>query len=95
MSNLDIAVSSFWQLARHWRSGQKAKLERECEDGNLHLQLLAKLAHPDHEHFPNPPCPPPNPSYKKSPSQLRQRERRREEATSRAEKSHSDEEIVL
>ena len=27
MSNLDVAVSSFWQLARHWKSGGKSKPE--------------------------------------------------------------------
>ena len=60
----------------------------ECEDGNLHLKLSAKIGHPDHAHFPDPPCSPPNPSSKKkSPSQLRRAERRREEAISRADKS--------
>ena len=39
MSNLDVALSSFWQLARHWQSGKKAKLELTCEDGSLNLQL--------------------------------------------------------
>ena len=57
MLNLEVAVSSFWQLARHWKSGEKAKLELACEGGNLHLQLSAMLGHPDHIHFPAPsPC---------------------------------------
>ena len=47
MLNLDIAVSSFWQLARHWKSGESAKLELECEGGNLNIQLSARLGHPD------------------------------------------------
>ena len=47
ISNLDIAVSSFWQLARHWNQGEKAKLESSCENGNLHMQLSAVLGHPD------------------------------------------------
>ena len=93
MSNLDVAVSSFWQLARHWKSGEKAKLELECEDGNLHLQLSAKLGHPDHPHFPTPPCPPPPVSCKrKSPSQLRRKERRQQEGLHRAEKDATDKE---
>ena len=93
MFNLDVAVSSFWQLARHWKQGGKAKLELACEDGNLHLQLSAVLGHPDHPHFPYPPPPPsptPSPSVlkkKKSPSQLRRQERRRQEALARAEKA--------
>ena len=40
MSNLDVAVSSFWQLARHWKSGDKAKLELACEGGSLHWVTL-------------------------------------------------------
>ena len=27
MSNLDVAVATFWQLVRYWRKGDKAKLE--------------------------------------------------------------------
>ena len=58
MLNVEVAVSSFWQLARHWKSGDKAKLELACEGGNLHLQLSASLGHPDHVHFPAPSSPP-------------------------------------
>ena len=93
MSNLDVAVSSFWQLARHWKQGDKAKLELTCEDGSLHMQLSAALGHPDHPHFPHPPPPPPPaPSppilkKKKSPSQLRRQERRRQEALAKAEEA--------
>ena len=70
MTNLDVAVGSFWQLARHWKKGGKAKLELSCEDGNLHIQLSAVLGHPDQPHFPHPPSfrpPPPSsfPSHKK------------------------------
>jgi hypothetical protein len=43
MSNLDVAVGSFWQLARHWKNGDKAKLELSCEDGSLQMQLSAVL----------------------------------------------------
>ena len=93
MLNMDVAVSSFWQLARHWKSGEKAKLELACEGGNLHIQLSAMIGHPDHLHFPDPspPTPPPHPSSCKrmSPSQLRRKERRREGAVSKASEKYS------
>ena len=66
MTNLDVAVGSFWQLARHWNQGGKAKLELSCEDGNLHRHLSAVLGHPDQPHFPHPPPhhhSPPPPSF--------------------------------
>ena len=44
MSNLSVANASFWQLARHWNKGEKAKLELVCEDGSLHMQLSASLS---------------------------------------------------
>ena len=93
MSNLDVAVSSFWQLARHWNQGQKAKLELSCEGGSLHMQLSAVLGHPEQPHFPHPPPahppPPVHPSTppvqpkqkKKSPSKMRRQERRHLEAS--------------
>ena len=95
MLNLEVEVSSFWQLARHWKSGHKAKLELECEGGDLHLHLAAKLGHPDHEHFPAPSSPPPpQPSFKtKSSSQLRRQKRRREEALTKAKKAAAREEV--
>ena len=88
-------LSRFWQLARHWKQGDKAKLELSCEDGSLHMQLSAVLGHPDLPHFPHPPPPPPfppaSPSAKKnkSPSQLRRQERRRQEGLSK-QKEDSD-----
>ena len=85
MSNLDVAVASFWQLARHWKKGDKAKLELSCEGENLHIQLSAVLGHPDQPHFPYPPSSyPPSQFKKKSPSQLRRQERRRQEALEKA-----------
>ena len=63
MSNLDVAVSSFWQLARHWKNGEKAKLELACEGGSLQMQLYAVLGHPDHPHFPHPPPHHPSPHH--------------------------------
>ena len=92
ISNLNVAVSSFWQLARHWNQGDKAKLELSCEDGGLHMHLSVVLGHPDQPHFPHPPPhhspphPPPSfppPPKKKSPSQLRRQERRQNEASSK------------
>ena len=94
MSNLDVAVTSFWQLARCWKQGDKAKLELACEDGNLHMQLSAVLGHPDQPHFPHPPPPPHHtpspplaPGKKKCPSQLRRQERRKCEAKAKADKA--------
>ena len=88
MLNLDIAVSSFWQLARHWKSGETAKLELECEGGNLNLQLSTRLGHPDNVHFPAPnPAPAQTSCKNKSPSQLRRQKRRKEEALNKADKA--------
>ena len=103
MSDLDVAVSSFWQLARHWKSGGKAKLELACEDGSLHMQLSAVLGHPDQPHFPHPPPhhpshPPPShpiPKKKKSPSQLRRQERRRKEALAKAVEASANRNIIV
>ena len=97
VSNLDVAVSSFWQLARHWNQGTKAKLELSCEDGSLHMQLSAVLGHPDQPHFPHPPPPhhpppPPQPpllTKKKTPSQLRRQEQRQCEARKKADEAMS------
>ena len=87
MSNIDIAVSSFWQLAKHWKSGQKAKLELACEDGSLHLQLSTILGHPDHASF----LPSQSSCKRKYPSQLRRTERRQEQGLHTAGKAASDE----
>ena len=95
MLNIDIAVSSFWQLARHWKSGQAAKLELECEGGNLNLQLSARLGPPDNVHFPAPHSVPAQSSCKrKSPSQLRRQKRRQEEALLKADKAAPVEEAT-
>ena len=82
MSNLDVAVATFWQLARHWKNGDKAKLELSCEGESLHIQLSARLGPPEQQHFPDPPPIIP-PVKKKSPSQLRRQERRRQDANSK------------
>ena len=89
MSNLDVAVTSFWQLGRHWKQGDKAKLELSCEDGTLHIQLSALLGHPDKPHFPETPKVPQAHHHsckRKSTSQLRRQERRNNGAFSKAAK---------
>ena len=89
MSNLEVTLSSFWQLARHWEEGNDAKLELKCEDGNLQMHMSASLGHPDKLHFPDP-LPPSEPfKKKKTPSQLRRQEFRREEALSKSDMSKS------
>ena len=105
VSNLDVAVSSFWQLARHWNQGQKAKLELSCEGGSLHMQLSAVLGHPEQPHFPHPPPahPPPTvhpstpsvqPKQKnKSPSKIRRQERRYLEASKSKENNIIQKEV--
>ena len=87
VSNLDVAVSSFWQLARHCN-----------QEVSLHMHLSAVLGHPYQPHFPHPPShhSPPHPSFppapkKKSPSQLRRKERRQYEASSKSQNAVSKE----
>ena len=41
MSNLDVALASFWQLARHWKQGEAAVLDMSCEAGSLNIQHSA------------------------------------------------------
>ena len=94
MSNLDVAVSSFWQLARHWKMGDKAKLELSCEGEKLHIQLSAVLGHPDQPLFPHQTGPFLS-SKKKSPSQLRRQERRRQEALLKSGRAKASEEDAV
>ena len=46
MSSLYVALSSFWQLARHWQQGEAAKLEISCEAGSLSSQLMISTKKP-------------------------------------------------
>ena len=78
MSYLDVALASFWQIPRHWKQGDTAKLELLCEAVSLHMQLTAKLGHPDQPHYPSSTLQ--QPLKKKSPSQMRGQERWRKEA---------------
>ena len=93
MSNLDVALAGFWQIARHWKQGDTAKIELSCEAGSLLMQLTAKLGHPDQPHFPSTSL---SPALKrKSPSQLRRQERRRQEALNKeSHRNHSEKEKV-
>ena len=94
MINLELALGSFWQLARHWKMGDTAKLELSCEGGNLQLNFSAKLGHPDNQHFrkeelptsstPPPSTSPPASCKRKTPSQLRRQDRRRLAALDKA-----------
>ena len=94
MTNLELALGSFWQLARHWKMGDTAKLELTCEGGNLQMNFSAKLGHPDLQHFQQEKSPPsptspfvtsPSLSCKrKTPSQLRRQDRRRRAALDKA-----------
>ena len=91
MSNLDVALASFWQLARHWKQGEAAKLELSCDAGSLNIQLNAKLGHPDLLHFNHPSQPP---CKRKSASKLRRQERRRHEAEIKAQEDDSTQEVT-
>ena len=51
ITNLNVALSGFWQLVRPWKTGEKAKHMHLCEDGNIHIQFFAVLDNPDHSHF--------------------------------------------
>ena len=84
MSNLDVALASFWQLVRHWQHGEIAKLEMSCEAGSLNIQKKANLGHPDLLHFHHPSAPP---CKTKSPSQLRRQERTRHAAKTNVEEA--------
>ena len=94
MTNLELALGSFWQLARHWKMGDTAKLELTCEGGNLQMNFSAKLGPPDLHHFqqeklpsfsvPPPSTYPPPSCKRKTPSQLRRQDRRRVDALDKA-----------
>ena len=87
MTNLELALGSFWQLARHWKMGDTAKLELTCEGENLQMNFSAKLGNPDLQHFQHEMPPPSSTSpsvtspslscKRKTPSQLRRQDRRR------------------
>ena len=53
MSNLDVALASFWQIAIHWKQGDTAKLELLCEARSLQMQLTAKLGYPTQPPYPS------------------------------------------
>ena len=84
MLNIDVAVNTFWQFARCWKTSETAKLELTCQNGFLQLNMSTSLGHPDLLHFPPPPPPqPPTPPLQlfkvKTPSQLKREDRRKQE----------------
>ena len=81
-----MALSSFWQLARHWQQDKAAKLEMSCEAGSLHIQLNAMLGNSDLLHFHRPSAPP---CKRKSLSQLRRQECMRHAAKTNVEEPKS------
>ena len=91
MLNIEVASNSFWQFARLWKNGETANFQMSCEHGGLEMSFSAKIGHPDILHFPPPPPPPPPPPSsftRKTPSQLRRKERRKKE---KAEKAQAEE----
>ena len=99
MSNLDVTLAGFWQLARHWKQGNKANLELSCENRRMEIHLSAVLGHPDLVHFPppfNPPPPPPSsaPIKRQSRFKLRWQERRRKAAEKASSCAHFVSEIT-
>ena len=67
MPYLEVALASFWQLARHPQQGEAEELKMSCEARSINIRLNDKLGHPDLLPFHHPSAP----SYKrKSPSQL-------------------------
>ena len=84
MSNLDVALASFWQLTRHCQQNETAKLKMSCKAGSLNIQVNAKLGHPNLLHFHQPAVPA---CKRKSPSQLPRQESRRHAATTNDEEA--------
>ena len=37
-----MALSSFWQLVRHWQGGKAAKPKMSCEPGSLNIEVVPK-----------------------------------------------------
>ena len=84
MLNIDVAVNTFWQFARCWKTFENAKLDLSCQNGFLQLNFSTSLGHPDIMHFPPLPPPPQAPTphlhscKTKTPSQNRREECRRQ-----------------
>ena len=51
--NLGVALSSFWQLARYLKMGEKAMLMLPCEARSIYKLLSVVLGHLDRPHFYN------------------------------------------
>ena len=91
MLNIDVAVNTFWQFARCWKTCENAKLDLSCQNGFLELNFSTNLGHPDLTHFPppapqpQPPTPPLHSCKTKNPSQIRREERRRKNRINKTE----------
>ena len=46
MCGLKITLANFYNVAAHWKNGDKAKLNLSWETGKLKLQLSTHLDHP-------------------------------------------------
>ena len=77
-TELDFALASFWEFARIWKAGKHGKLVLTCTDGQGEVQLVAGLGAADEHHLPHHVQRSQN-RRKKTPSQLRREERRRNE----------------
>ena len=73
-TELDFALASFWEFARIWKSGKKCKFTLSCDGGVGEIHLVAGLGAAEEPHFPFHGS---RAQRKKTPSQLRREERRR------------------
>ena len=83
---LDFALASFWEFVKIWKSGNKCKFLLTCDGGQGRVELVAELGAAEDLHFLAPPLP--YNGRKKTPSQLRREERRRNQRT--AEEAECD-----
>ena len=74
-TELDFALANFWEFAKIWRNGRKAKLILSCNEGHGQVQLVADLGAADEPHFVRQQVF----TKKKTPSQIRREERRRQD----------------
>ena len=78
-TELDFALASFWEFARIWRAGRNCKLVLSCDHGHGEVQLVAGLGAAEEQHFRPQEAQVHRYERKKTPSQLRREERRRNE----------------
>ena len=78
-TELDFALASFWKFARIWKVGKNCKLTLTCNQGQGEVHLVAGLGAADEQHLPLDGLRSQKYRRKKTPSQLRREERRRDE----------------